>query len=217
MDISSEMIHALLPVIPRQRARDERGRRRLARRDGRSDRPGDEGVLGHAQRLARQAQAADGPSATASRRFTKPSVRAGAERRLGLRRSRPRPRGQRHPRRAARRLDRRPRAGRDSRRGAFGLRQNARHRRRIRRAAARDRADGRTADNFRAVFWLATIPAFVSVLVLWLFVREPQGASRATPLRRGRLSRSSARSARASGGSCSSRRCSRSRASARRS
>jgi MFS family permease len=32
-----------------------------------------------------------------------------------------------------------------------------------------------TADNFRAVFWLATIPAFVSVLVLVLFVRERDG------------------------------------------
>jgi MFS family permease len=34
-----------------------------------------------------------------------------------------------------------------------------------------------TADNFRAVFWLATIPAFVSVIVLVLFVREPDGAA----------------------------------------
>src|SRR5262245_51207527 len=34
-----------------------------------------------------------------------------------------------------------------------------------------------TADNFRAVFWLATIPAFVSVAVLVLFVREPQGVA----------------------------------------
>ena len=31
-----------------------------------------------------------------------------------------------------------------------------------------------TADDFRAVFWLATIPACVSVVVLVLFVREPQ-------------------------------------------
>jgi MFS family permease len=31
-----------------------------------------------------------------------------------------------------------------------------------------------TADDFRAVFWLAAIPAFVSVIVLVLFVREPQ-------------------------------------------
>ena len=30
-----------------------------------------------------------------------------------------------------------------------------------------------TADDFRAVFWLATVPAAVSVLVLVLFVREP--------------------------------------------
>src|SRR5262245_27311687 len=34
-----------------------------------------------------------------------------------------------------------------------------------------------TADNFRAVFWLATIPAFVSVIVLVLFVREPEHAT----------------------------------------
>ena len=34
-----------------------------------------------------------------------------------------------------------------------------------------------TADNFRAVFWLAAIPAFVSVFVLVLFVREPEGAA----------------------------------------
>ena len=33
-----------------------------------------------------------------------------------------------------------------------------------------------TTDNFRTVFWLATIPAFVSVIVLVLFVREPEGA-----------------------------------------
>jgi MFS family permease len=33
-----------------------------------------------------------------------------------------------------------------------------------------------TAGNFRAVFWLATIPALVSVTVLVLFVREPQRA-----------------------------------------
>jgi MFS family permease len=31
-----------------------------------------------------------------------------------------------------------------------------------------------TADDFRAVFWLATIPAAISVLVLVLFVREPK-------------------------------------------
>ena len=31
-----------------------------------------------------------------------------------------------------------------------------------------------TADDFRAVFWLATIPAAVSVAVLLLFVREPR-------------------------------------------
>jgi MFS family permease len=37
-----------------------------------------------------------------------------------------------------------------------------------------------TADDFRAVFWLATIPAAISVLVLVLFVREPE---RATALR----------------------------------
>jgi len=42
-----------------------------------------------------------------------------------------------------------------------------------------------TADNFRAVFWLATIPAFVSVLVLVLLVREPEGTARgATASRR---------------------------------
>src|SRR5262245_21219277 len=34
-----------------------------------------------------------------------------------------------------------------------------------------------TADNFRTVFWLATVPAFVSVTVLVLFVREPDGAA----------------------------------------
>jgi MFS family permease len=33
-----------------------------------------------------------------------------------------------------------------------------------------------TAGDFRAVFWLATIPALVSVTVLVLFVREPQRA-----------------------------------------
>jgi sugar phosphate permease len=33
-----------------------------------------------------------------------------------------------------------------------------------------------TADNFRTGFWLATIPAFVSVTVLVLFVREREGA-----------------------------------------
>ena len=40
-----------------------------------------------------------------------------------------------------------------------------------------------TADNFRAVFWLATIPAFASVLVLVLVVREPESAAsrRAAP------------------------------------
>jgi MFS family permease len=35
-----------------------------------------------------------------------------------------------------------------------------------------------TAENFRMVFWLATIPAAVSVLVLLLFVREPQREAR---------------------------------------
>jgi MFS family permease len=35
-----------------------------------------------------------------------------------------------------------------------------------------------TANDFRAVFWLAAIPAFVSVMVLVLFVREP---ARSTP------------------------------------
>jgi MFS family permease len=34
-----------------------------------------------------------------------------------------------------------------------------------------------TADDFRTVFWLATIPAFVSVALLVLLVREPEGAA----------------------------------------
>jgi MFS family permease len=34
-----------------------------------------------------------------------------------------------------------------------------------------------TADSFRTVFWLATIPAFVSVGLLVLFVREPESAA----------------------------------------
>jgi MFS family permease len=33
-----------------------------------------------------------------------------------------------------------------------------------------------TADDFRVVFWLATVPAFVSVVVLVAFVREPSQA-----------------------------------------
>jgi MFS family permease len=44
-----------------------------------------------------------------------------------------------------------------------------------------------TADNFRAVFWLATIPAFVSVLVLLLFVREPKGVTSSHAAAPGRL------------------------------
>ena len=38
-----------------------------------------------------------------------------------------------------------------------------------------------THDRFRTVFWVAVIPAFVCVLVLVLFVHEPQRAQRDTP------------------------------------
>ena len=34
------------------------------------------------------------------------------------------------------------------------------------------------ADNFRAVFWIAVIPAFLSVAVIVLFVREPRGPAK---------------------------------------
>ena len=74
-----------------------------------------------------------------------------------------------------------------------------------------------TNDAFRTVFWLAVIPAVVSVVVLVLFVREPERPSthRRTP------DRSSghcwAGSEPVSGGSCSWPRCSRSQGSAKRS
>jgi MFS family permease len=44
-----------------------------------------------------------------------------------------------------------------------------------------------TADNFRAVFWLATIPALVSVTVLVLFVREPKREASPRPAERPRV------------------------------
>ena len=44
-----------------------------------------------------------------------------------------------------------------------------------------------TADAFRTVFWLAVIPALVSVVVLVLFVREPPRATRAATRARPRL------------------------------
>jgi MFS family permease len=44
-----------------------------------------------------------------------------------------------------------------------------------------------TADDFRTVFWLATIPAAVSVLVLVLFVREPQREATRSSAERPRL------------------------------
>ncbi|HEY1149622.1 MAG TPA: MFS transporter [Pseudoduganella sp.] len=37
------------------------------------------------------------------------------------------------------------------------------------------------ANNFRAVFWVAVIPAIASVTLLWLGVREPAGASAPKP------------------------------------
>jgi MFS family permease len=39
------------------------------------------------------------------------------------------------------------------------------------------------ADNFTHVFWIAVIPAFVSVAIIVLFVREPKRPARASPLR----------------------------------
>ena len=44
-----------------------------------------------------------------------------------------------------------------------------------------------TADAFRTVFWLAVIPAVVSVVVLVLFVREPERAKHAARASRPRL------------------------------
>lgn len=49
------------------------------------------------------------------------------------------------------------------------------------------------ADNFRAVFWIAVIPAFVAVAIIVLFVREPKRAQHAkrlkSPLSRAELAR----------------------------
>ncbi len=49
------------------------------------------------------------------------------------------------------------------------------------------------ADNYRAVFWIAVIPAFASVATIVLFVREPKGKKRAkrlqSPLSRAELAR----------------------------
>jgi MFS family permease len=44
-----------------------------------------------------------------------------------------------------------------------------------------------TADSFRTVFWLAVIPAAISVLVLVLFVREPPSAPARRSVQRPRL------------------------------
>lgn len=51
------------------------------------------------------------------------------------------------------------------------------------------------ANDFRAVFWVAVIPAVLSVSLLWLGVQEPerpQGAGRTNPIRRDNLRRLSA-------------------------
>jgi MFS family permease len=39
------------------------------------------------------------------------------------------------------------------------------------------------ADNFRHVFWIAVIPAFIAVAIIVFFVREPKRPARARPLR----------------------------------
>jgi MFS family permease len=39
------------------------------------------------------------------------------------------------------------------------------------------------ADNFRQVFWIAVIPAFISAAIIIVFVREPQRATRPRPMR----------------------------------
>ncbi len=39
------------------------------------------------------------------------------------------------------------------------------------------------ADNFRQVFWIAVIPAFISAAIIILFVREPAHKARPRPLR----------------------------------
>jgi len=44
-----------------------------------------------------------------------------------------------------------------------------------------------TADSFRTVFWLAAVPAALSVIVLVLFVREPQPDPTRRPVQRPRL------------------------------
>lgn len=48
------------------------------------------------------------------------------------------------------------------------------------------------ADDFRAVFWVATVPAFLAVALLWFGVREPahaQAGRRVNPIRREQLRR----------------------------
>ena len=216
MDISSEMIHALLPVF-------------LVSVLGAS--VAAVGLLeGAAEAIASITKVFSG---TLSDRLgkrklltvvgyglaalTKPLFALAPIAGLGLRGARHRPRRQGHPRRAARRVDRRADAGRDPRRRVRPA-ADARHDRRIRGAAHRDRTDG--GDG-----------RFVSHRVL---ARSDPGRhrpsscsccscasrrleNRGEPFSGRGSPRCSARSARGSGGSCSWPRCSRSRVSAKRS
>ena len=216
MDVSSEMIHALLPVYLVTVLGASTLTVGLHRGHRRGDRLDHQGLLRRAVRLARQAQAARGPRLWPGR-VHQADLPAGRHGRLAGRGALHRPRRQGHPRRAARRAGRRHRAAGPARRELRPA-PVARHRRRLSRAAARDRADGADGRQFPARVLGRGHPGLRLSFGL-MRVRRSRNPARPTKRRadaplRSRTRRASA--ARLTGGSWPSPPCSRSRASARR-
>ena len=108
MDVSSEMIHALLPVFLVVGLGTSVLAVGIIEGIAEVDRSDHQGLLRRAVRLAGQAQAARGPRLW-PRRLHQAALPAGALGRMAHRRALHRPRRQGHPRCAARRPGRRPR------------------------------------------------------------------------------------------------------------
>ncbi len=141
MDVSSEMIHGLLPVYSHREPGCERARGGDHRGRGGIDGAHREGLLGHA--LGSLAQpAGHRRGGLRPRGVLQAALRARDGTGAGVRGALPRPHRQGHPRRAARRADRRPRPAGNPRRRVRAA-PDAGHRGRLRRPAHRDRPDAR--------------------------------------------------------------------------
>ena len=99
---------------------------------------------------------------------------AGEHDRLGVHGALHRPHRQGHPRRAARRADRRHRAARAARRRVRPPPDRSTPSARSSGRWSRSRSWRSAPDNFRAVFWVAVIPGSSSFALIAFGVREPE-------------------------------------------